>query len=46
MASLEGANLKRAVLTEAYTTGATSFLEADITGADFTDTFLRKDQKK
>jgi uncharacterized protein YjbI with pentapeptide repeats len=46
MASLEGANLKQAVVTEAYVTGATSFLDADIAGADFSDTFLRKDQQK
>jgi uncharacterized protein YjbI with pentapeptide repeats len=46
MASLEGADLKQAVVTEAYVTGATSFLDADIAGADFSDTFLRKDQQK
>jgi len=46
MASLEGTNLKQAVITEAYITGATSFLDADIVGADFSDTFLRKDQQK
>lgn len=46
MASLNKANLKNAVITEAYVTGATSFVDADIDGADFTDTFLRKDQQK
>ena len=46
MASLVNCNLKDAVITEAYVTGATSFENADIAGADFTDTFLRKDQKK
>jgi hypothetical protein len=33
-------------MTEAYVTGATSFLGANIEGADFTDTFLRKDQQR
>lgn len=46
MASLNKANLRNAVITEAYVTGATSFVDADINGADFTDTFLRKDQQK
>lgn len=46
MASLNNCNLKNAVITEAYTTGATSFLDVNIEGADFTDTFLRKDQQK
>jgi len=46
MASLERVNLKNAVVTEAYVTGATSFLDVDIEGADFTETFLRKDQQK
>lgn len=46
MASLVGANLKGAVVTEAYVTGATSFKDANVEGADFTDTFLRKDQQK
>mmetsp|Transcript_51541 Transcript_51541/g.103512 ORF Transcript_51541/g.103512 Transcript_51541/m.103512 type:complete len:227 (+) Transcript_51541:103-783(+) len=45
MASLARTNLKDAIVTEAYVTGATSFLDANIEGADFTDTFLRKDQK-
>eukprot|EP00614_Pseudopedinella_elastica_P012434 CAMPEP_0172585592 /NCGR_PEP_ID=MMETSP1068-20121228/5003_1 /TAXON_ID=35684 /ORGANISM="Pseudopedinella elastica, Strain CCMP716" /LENGTH=230 /DNA_ID=CAMNT_0013380111 /DNA_START=107 /DNA_END=799 /DNA_ORIENTATION=+ len=46
MASLANCNLKNAVITESYVTGATSFEGANIEGADFTDTFLRKDQKK
>eukprot|EP00621_Florenciella_sp_RCC1693_P015583 CAMPEP_0182534062 /NCGR_PEP_ID=MMETSP1323-20130603/14976_1 /TAXON_ID=236787 /ORGANISM="Florenciella parvula, Strain RCC1693" /LENGTH=237 /DNA_ID=CAMNT_0024744033 /DNA_START=50 /DNA_END=763 /DNA_ORIENTATION=+ len=46
MASLVNADLTNAVITEAYVTGATSFKDAKIEGADFTDTFLRKDQQK
>lgn len=46
MASLNNCNLKNAVITEAYVTGATSFLNTEIEGADFTDTYLRKDQQK
>ena len=46
MASLNNCNLEQAIITEAYVTGATSFIDANIDGADFTDTFLRKDQKK
>ena len=46
MASLNKCDLSQAIITEAYVTGATSFVDANIEGADFTDTFLRKDQKR
>jgi uncharacterized protein YjbI with pentapeptide repeats len=46
MASLVNCDLTNAVITEAYTTGATSFVGANVKGADFSDTFLRKDQIK
>ncbi|CAM9257453.1 unnamed protein product [Ascophyllum nodosum] len=46
MTNLSGANMKNAVVTEAYVSGATKMEPADIEGADFTDTFLRKDQVK
>ncbi|KAG5176733.1 hypothetical protein JKP88DRAFT_202926 [Tribonema minus] len=44
MANLKGSILKNAIVTEAYVSGATKFEPKDIEGADFTDTFLRKDQ--
>ncbi|CAM9946342.1 unnamed protein product [Sphacelaria rigidula] len=44
LANLNGAVLKNAVVTEAYVSGATNMTPANIEGADFTDTFLRKDQ--
>lgn len=46
MASLNKCDLSQAIITEAYVTGATSFVDTNIEGADFTDTFLRKDQKR
>ncbi|CAM9647046.1 unnamed protein product [Ectocarpus sp. 13 AM-2016] len=44
LANLSGANMKNALVTEAYVSGATKMEPAIIEGADFTDTFLRKDQ--
>ncbi|CAM9105640.1 unnamed protein product [Laminaria digitata] len=44
LANLSGANMKNAVVTEAYISGATKMEPTNIEGADFTDTFLRKDQ--
>ncbi|CAM9295154.1 unnamed protein product [Choristocarpus tenellus] len=44
LANLLGANLKNAIVTEAYISGATKMEPGNIEGADFTDTFLRKDQ--
>ncbi|CAM9866040.1 unnamed protein product, partial [Hapterophycus canaliculatus] len=46
VSSVSGANLRNAVVTEAYVSGATKMEPAIIEGADFTDTFLRKDQVK
>eukprot|EP00752_Nemacystus_decipiens_P010309 g9185.t1 len=46
LANLSGANMKNAVVTEAYVSGATKMEPANVEGADFTDTFLRKDQVK
>mmetsp|Transcript_5076 Transcript_5076/g.8057 ORF Transcript_5076/g.8057 Transcript_5076/m.8057 type:complete len:229 (+) Transcript_5076:47-733(+) len=45
LADLDKAILRDAVITEAYVTGATTMLPKDIEGADFTDTYFRKDQK-
>ncbi|CAM9982096.1 unnamed protein product, partial [Discosporangium mesarthrocarpum] len=44
LANLSGANMKDAVVTEAYVSGATKMLPGNIEGADFSDTFFRKDQ--
>ncbi|CEM19210.1 unnamed protein product [Vitrella brassicaformis CCMP3155] len=46
LANLRGASFRDAIVTEAYTTGSTSFGENDIENADFSETFLRKDQQK
>ncbi|CAN0234208.1 unnamed protein product [Ectocarpus sp. 6 AP-2014] len=44
LANLSGANMRNALVTEAYVSGATKMEPSIIEGADFTDTFLRKDQ--
>jgi uncharacterized protein YjbI with pentapeptide repeats len=47
MAQFNRANLKNAVLKEAYVSGSTLFTGVkDIEGTDWTDTYLRADQKK
>lgn len=47
MAQLNRANLKNAVMREMYVSGATLFEGVkDIENTDWTDTILRKDQKK
>lgn len=47
MAQFNRANLKNAVLKEVYVSGATLFTGVkDIEGSDWTDTYLRADQKK
>jgi len=47
MAQFTRASLKNAVLREMYVSGATIFDGVgDIEGSDWTDTYLRKDQKK
>ena len=47
MAQLNRANLKNAVMREMYVSGSTLFEGVkDIEGSDWTDTELRKDQKK
>jgi len=47
MAQFNRANLKNSILREMYVSGATIFDGLkDIEGSDWTDTYLRKDQKK
>jgi Pentapeptide repeats (8 copies) len=47
MAQFNRANLKNAILKEVYVSGATLFTGVkDIEGTDWTDTYLRADQKK
>eukprot|EP00591_Stephanopyxis_turris_P004313 CAMPEP_0195520486 /NCGR_PEP_ID=MMETSP0794_2-20130614/17008_1 /TAXON_ID=515487 /ORGANISM="Stephanopyxis turris, Strain CCMP 815" /LENGTH=190 /DNA_ID=CAMNT_0040649857 /DNA_START=199 /DNA_END=771 /DNA_ORIENTATION=+ len=47
MAQFNRSNLKNAVVREMYVSGSTLFEGVkDIEGSDWTDTFLRKDQKK
>ena len=47
MAQFNRANLRNAIVREMYVSGATLFEGLkDIEGSDWTDTFLRKDQKK
>lgn len=47
MAQFNRANLKNTVLREMYVSGSTLFEGVkDIEGSDWSDTFLRKDQKK
>ncbi|GMH95878.1 hypothetical protein TL16_g13247, partial [Triparma laevis f. inornata] len=47
MAQLNRANLKNAIVKEAYVGGTTLFEGIkSIEGADFSDTYLRADQKK
>lgn len=47
MAQFNRANLKNAVVREMYVSGATLFEGVkSIENSDWTDTFLRKDQKK
>ena len=47
MAQFNRANLKNTVMREVYVSGSTLFEGVkDIEGSDWTDTFLRKDQKK
>mmetsp|Transcript_4976 Transcript_4976/g.7110 ORF Transcript_4976/g.7110 Transcript_4976/m.7110 type:complete len:223 (+) Transcript_4976:2-670(+) len=46
MSNLKGAVLKNAIIKEAYVSGATKMEPKDIEGADFSDTYLRKDQLK
>ena len=42
----QDANLKNAVVNEAYILGSTKLDGINIEGADFSDTFLRKDQQR
>mmetsp|Transcript_4705 Transcript_4705/g.6464 ORF Transcript_4705/g.6464 Transcript_4705/m.6464 type:complete len:241 (-) Transcript_4705:122-844(-) len=46
LADLDKAVLDNAIITEAYVTGATTMLPKSIVGADFSETYFRKDQKK
>jgi len=46
MACMKDANLKDAVVNEAYILATTKLDGINIEGADFTDTFLRKDQQR
>lgn len=46
LACMKDANLKNAVVNEAYILGSTKLDGMNIEGADFTDTFLRKDQQR
>jgi len=46
LACMKDANLKNAIVNEAYILGSTKLDGINIEGADFSDTFLRKDQQR